>query len=147
MSDAKCDGRFHKPNPKIFSHYGFDHFMRGGDRFKTGHIFWECEGAILKMQSSYYFLGYNFTVNAAEPSGADGPSPASWQRTASVALPPFQGLGRCEIGGQASIDRVKQKQGGSIPVPWPNGSLTGSDSPHQEEARRPRCLSHWVDQA
>ena len=60
----------HKPDPKIFSHYGFDHFIHGGDRFKTGHIFRECEGAILKMQTSYYFLGYNFTVKANKKTEA-----------------------------------------------------------------------------
>jgi hypothetical protein len=60
----------HKPDPKIFSHYGFDHFIHGGERFKTGHIFRECEGAILKMQTSYYFLGYNFTVKANKQTEA-----------------------------------------------------------------------------
>jgi hypothetical protein len=51
-----------KPDSRLSNHYAFNHFIWGGARHR--HIYRECEGAVLKLEKSYYFMGYNFIVKA-----------------------------------------------------------------------------------
>jgi hypothetical protein len=52
-----------KPERELVDSYGFNHFIWGGrsSEFQS-HVFRECEGLVIKLEKSYYFLGYNFSV-------------------------------------------------------------------------------------
>ncbi|MGY4431252.1 hypothetical protein ACVWWO_003729 [Bradyrhizobium sp. F1.13.1] len=53
------------PEENVMNSYGFNHFIWGGSKpeFRQ-HIYRECEGIILRLARSYYFLGYNYVVPA-----------------------------------------------------------------------------------
>jgi hypothetical protein len=77
-----------KPDPEIFNDYGFNHFIWGGKPFND-HIFRECEGAILKLEKSYYLLGYNFSVPANK---RENPKNYQMHRESSKRKPNGMGL-------------------------------------------------------
>ena len=53
------------PMKGVRTQFTFNNFVWGGEgSAHLSHLFRECEGVILKMEKSFYFLGYNFIVPA-----------------------------------------------------------------------------------
>jgi hypothetical protein len=54
-----------KPIKGVRNSYVYNSFLRGGvSQGHLSHIFRECEGFIIKLVKSFYFLGYNYTIPA-----------------------------------------------------------------------------------
>jgi len=82
-----------KPDPKLLNHYGFNHFIWGGEgKGFASHIYRECEGIILKFDKAYYFFGYNFAVSANKRR-----NPTEYERLRAPSREQPNGIGMLAI--------------------------------------------------